>query len=706
MANIRTIEVISPLPGLRFERMTGSETLGRLFEFDVDLLGKDGNLKLSGVLGKPMTVMLSLGEPPLRYFNGLIARCSLLEWTGENFRYRVKLRPWLWLLSRSTNSRIFQAKTYATVTDVLKKIFDEYGGTFDVQGIHPQDYPCPEYLVQYQETDLAFVSRLMEQAGIYYFFRHDPGKDDQPGVHTLVLADGLAHAKVKRYEKIPYFPPNSNRAIDRVHEHIDTWSLGYQVEPGGYAAKEFDFEIPRAPLLSSSHGWKDHPHGDLEVFEYPGRYIDTKQRDAYVIRRRQEEQLGYEVIQGTGNARGITPGYLFALTDYPADDQNKEYLLTGATYTLETTDYASGAGAEHDEFRCSFTGVDAHVIYRTPVTTPKPTVAGPQTAIVVGPKGEEIWTDKYGRVKVQFHWDRLGKSDDKSSCWVRVSQIWAGAKWGAMHIPRIGQEVIVDFLEGDPDRPIITGRVYNGDNMPPYDLTAHQTQSGIKSRSTPNGSPSNFNEIRFEDKKGSEEMYLQAEKDQTTHVKHDRSANVDANDTVTVGGDRTMTVTGNLSVTVKGGGKSPVHSSLDVTGKHHLHASDCIDVDAPNYIKLVVGGSMIHIEPGKITLQAGGKAMIVLDAHVLAQSSDKSQVVLDANALTKSSGGSQVLLDANVLAKSSGGSTVILDSNAALAGTKATVTGKSEAVLSAGAGSVKTDAGGVEAAGPTVKMNS
>jgi type VI secretion system secreted protein VgrG len=274
-----------------------------------------------------------------------------------------------------------------------------------------------------------------------------------------------------------------------------------------------------------------------------------------------------------------------------------------------------------------------------------------------------------------------------------------------MHIPRIHQEVIVDFLEGDPDRPIITGRVYNNDQMPPYDLPDNKTQSGIKSRSTPKGGPTNFNEIRFEDKKGSEELFIQAEKTQTTKVKGSQSISVD--------GDRSVSVGGNLSLTVTGGGKSAVHSTHSVTGKHSLHASDTIEIDAPTHIKLTCGGSFILMEPGKITINAGGNAVVVLDANVLAKANGGAQVLLDANVLAKSNAGSKVVLDANALTQSSGGSQVMLDANALLKaggnvtidGTKIQVTGKAEATVSAGSGSVKASGPGVEISGAMVKVN-
>ena len=317
---------------------------------------------------------------------------------------------------------------------------------------------------------------------------------------------------------------------------------------------------------------------------------------------------------------------------------------------------------------------------------------------MVGPSGDEIYTDKYGRIKVQFDWDRLGNRDEKSSIWVRVAQVWAGKQWGAMHLPRIGHEVIVNFLDGDPDQPIVTGRVYNADNMPPYMLPDNKTQSGIKSRSSKGGAADNFNEIRFEDLKGKDELHIQAEKDMSTLVKHDES--------LSVGGDRSVTVTGNQLVTIKGKGGSSIHSATKVTGKYDLDASDTIHIKAPTSITLECPGSMIEMLPGKITIKAGDGAQIVLDANALTKSNAGAKTLHDANVLHQSVPGAKIVLDANVLAQSVPGSKLVLDASATMEGTaKATVKGSAEGTLTDGGGTVKTSPAGVEASGPKVDIS-
>ncbi len=327
---------------------------------------------------------------------------------------------------------------------------------------------------------------------------------------------------------------------------------------------------------------------------------------------------------------------------------------------------------------------------------------------MVGEEGEEITTDRYGRVKIQFHWDREGKRDQDSSCWVRVAQVWAGQGWGALHIPRIGQEVIVEFLGGDPDRPIITGRVYNADNMPPYALPDNKTQSGIRSRSTKGGGPNNFNEIRFEDKKGSEELHVQAEKDLTAKVKHSRAVDVGADDSLTVGGDQAVTVAGNRATTVKGGGKSQVQSSLEVTGNHHVHATKQIDVVGDGHIRLSCGDSFILIDKDQIRIQSGGKAYVLLEKTVVAKGADRASVLVSDNVVLCGARGGSVVVDDGVTARSSASAMVVVDrnKNITIDGGKVQVSGSEQTTVSGGAGSIKADPGGVEVDGPQIKLNS
>jgi type VI secretion system secreted protein VgrG len=446
-------------------------------------------------------------------------------------------------------------------------------------------YSPREYCVQYRETDFNFVSRLMDEEGIYYYFSHESGK------HDLVLSDAVSsHDKFPGYESIPYHQETG--ATDRSRkDHIHAWSFKQQVQSGFYALTDYDFKKPKAGLLVKSSVTRSHPHAKYELFDYPGRYKEMSDGENFVHIRGEEQQACYERCEGNSNARGLGVGNLFTLTEHPSHHQNREYLVIAADYHLQLDEYSSGGHAGGDEhfFSCSFTTQDRAVPFRPLRNTPKPLVHGAQTAIVVGPSGEEIYVDKYGRVKVQFHWDRYGSNDENSSCWIRVSHPWAGKNWGMIAHPRIGHEVVVEFLEGDPDQPLIVGSVYNNDMMPPYDLPANMTQSGIKSRSSKGGGTANFNEFRFEDKKGSEQVFLHAEKnqdievendethwvghdrtktidhDETTHVKHDRTETVDNNETITIGVNRMESVGSNETIAIGANRTETVGSNETIT---------------------------------------------------------------------------------------------------------------------------------------------
>ncbi|MFC1642402.1 type VI secretion system Vgr family protein [Myxococcota bacterium] len=540
----RTAKVYTTLPEgeLVFFGLTGRETLGRPFEYHVELLSENPDIGLSALLGQPISVTLELPDYTLREFNGVVTHFWYTGVIGRHAVYRAVVRPWLSLLSRRAGSRVFQAKT---VPDVIRQVVQEHGFS-DLEEALSGEYRTFEYLVQYRESDLNFLSRLMELEGIYCFFTHKDGK------HKLVLADSYsAHEPAPGYESVPYFPPQSGERRER--DHIYHLTVRRAICSGTFSARDFNFTRPAEPIANMSRAPLDHAYNEYEVYDYPGQFQDTAEAETLVRIRLEEQQADFEQIEGEGNARGLSCGGLFALTQFPREDQNKEYLIVHAEYEIKVGDYESmGRSDQSPDFRVSFLAMESSRPYRAPRITKRPVVEGPQTALVVGPSGHEIWTDEYGRVRLQFHWDREGTSDENSSCWVRVSQAWAGMNWGSIHIPRIGHEVIVEFLEGDPDRPIITGRVYNADNLPPYALPTHQTQSGIKSRSTKGGTPDNFNEIRFEDKKGEEELYVQAEKNQNTLVKANQSITVGANQTVSVGANQTVSVGANQSIAVEG----------------------------------------------------------------------------------------------------------------------------------------------------------
>jgi type VI secretion system secreted protein VgrG len=609
----RPVEVTTPLGDdvLLFHRMTASEQLGRLFEFELDLLSDEPDIGFDGILGQNVTVRLTLPGERERYFNGYVTRFRQ-EGTLDNYNaYRATLAPWLWFLTRTADCRIFQGQT---VPDIIKRVFKDHGFS-DYEQALSRAYRTWDYCVQYRETDFNFVSRLMEQEGIYYYFKHKKDK------HILVLADSAsAHAPFAGYENLPFYPPDSS--LRRERDHIYDWQINRVIQPGGYVLNDFDFTRPKANLQVKSSIAREHAHAAYEIYDYPGEYLDTGDGEFYARARIEEQQVASEQIQGQGNARGLAAGSLFHLTGYPREDQNREYLVVSATHHLASDAHTSaGSSASVPVYSCTFTALNSRQVFRPARLTPKPIVQGPQTAIIVGPAGDEIYTDEYGRVKVRFHWDRYSPSKETGSCWVRVAQVWAGKQWGGIHIPRIGQEVIVEFLEGDPDHPIITGRFYNNDNMPPYGLPAHATQSGIKSRSADGGTPENYNEFRFEDKKGEEEIYLHAEKDWTVTIENDKHQSVGHDDILSVDNNRTVSVEKSQDEsigenrTLKIGKRSvtQVGDDINITaGKQFtVEASDLVSILGSNQISFESGAASIAVTTsGDITI-TGARVNIV-----------------------------------------------------------------------------------------------
>ena len=554
---IRVTTPPTPKP-LLFERMTGEEELGRAFRYEVDMLCETSELDLEALLGKKMTVTVEhkTGE---RHFNGVCTQFRVLGSTHRYMRYRATLRPELSLLAYSTNCRIFQKKK---VPDILKQLFKDKL-TVDVKLM--RDYRTWEYLVQYRESDFNFVCRMMEQEGIYFFFTHTAD------AHKLVLVDEASSlAEVPSYAKIPFLPPEERGRVKE--EHISSWTSGARIVPGKFTVRDYRFEKPTdmptstvdSQLRRGDGG--PRPGATYEVYDFPGEHSSTDQAREEARNRMLEQEAWYQTTEAIGDTRGLGVGNKFTITNLPRLIQSdKAYVIMKASYDVVGNYYESaGAKEAPDEFKANYTLIDAKTEYRTPRQTPKPIVQGPQTATVVGrktgAKDDELATDEHGRVMVKFHWDRRGDTngpedepedkDKEQSCFIRVSQHWAGTRFGSMFIPRIGQEVIVDFLEGDPDCPIITGRVYNGDNKVPWDLPGNATQSGVLTRSSKGASAANANAIRFEDKKGSEQLWIHAEKNQDIEVEADETHSVGHDRTKTIGNDETVTVKGNRTETV------------------------------------------------------------------------------------------------------------------------------------------------------------
>lgn len=575
-----------------FRQMHAKEELGKPFEYEVVLLSEKDDIDPTQLLGKSMTVSVRMPSgstaSSTRHFNGIVASFTYHGRAEGYSEYRTVLRPWIWLLTRNFDCRIFQQMS---VPAIFEKVCKDTHSFSDYRLSLSEQYRVREYCVQYRESDFAFVSRLLEEEGIFYFVEHEEDK------HTLVLADAnSAFAKVDGNDRIPY------RALGEAQvdlEHIFAWRVEHEVQSGACVLDDYDFTKPRVDLEGRSAATASYTHSDFEVYDYPGLHWETADGETLARIRIEEIQSQYRRFGGAGDHRGLVPGRTFNLVEYPRESENAEYAILSTDAHIESAEIEQHRADAQNKFEVEFTAIDKQVPFRPKRTISKPYVRGPQTAVVVGKSGEEIWTDKYARVKLQFHWDREGRSDENSSCWVRVSQTWAGKNWGGIQIPRIGQEVIVDFLEGDPDRPLVTGRVYNDGLMPPYALPDNQTQSGVKSRSTKNGVPDNFNELRFEDKIGEELVYFHAEKDFERVVENDDVVRIGlekkdpGSQTIEVWKDRTAEIkTGDDGTTVSQG-----NHSIKVT-------AGTSTIEAAQKITLKVGGSTITIEPAKITVSS------------------------------------------------------------------------------------------------------
>lgn len=550
MPNERATVVHTPVGAdvLTFTHLVGRDEISRSFAYTVGFVSKSRDVDPLKMLGGVVSVE---GESdPKRWFSGLVSDFKLTRIEDRLAYYEATVRPWLWFLGNTTDCRIFQNMT---AVEIVEKIFAKYGiAKFEkrLQG----SYPSREYCVQYDESDLDFVQRLFEHEGIFYFFEHDEGK------HTLVLCDAMSKLKpAPGYEKVLYnFEGYGSR---RDVEYITEWIPGSAVRPGAYAHTDYDFEKPGADLMAKSAQPFSHKEASGENYRQPGAHLDVGRGDTIAGIRREELQAVYQRSTAVGTVRGLFSGCKFTLESFPRDDQNAEYLVVSAEYRLFDPGYRTQNEAHSENFKVVLGVAPTKLPYRPPRITPRPIMRGPQTATVVGPSGEEIFTDKYARVKVQFHWDRLGKKDQNSSCFVRVSQTWAGSGWGFIQIPRIGQEVIVDFIEGDPDLPIITGRVYNASEMPPYALPGNATQSGWKSNSSKGGG--GYNELMFEDKAGSELVNFQAQKDHHLLIKHDRNKTVQHDQSDRIDHDAKHSVGHNLDEDV--GNNKTVKIGVDQT---------------------------------------------------------------------------------------------------------------------------------------------
>jgi type VI secretion system secreted protein VgrG len=621
----RSLELATPVgPDILLARsFSCTERISGLYTLEVSACAETadaGSVQANALIGQRCFVRVQAVDDKYRFFHGIVRRMAFTGRDEEFHYFHLELVPFFWRCSQVTNCRIFQNKS---VPEIIEAVLGEYGVKFEnkTSGRHaPWDY-C----VQYRESDFNFLSRLMEQEGIFYFFKQ--GEEFE----TLIFGN-----QTSVNEPCPNDSEFQYRwrlaADDRREDIVSSWEATQELRPGLFSMRDHNFQKPESLFHVSEPGANPVGGSDkLEIYDYPGEFAQLfaepdarlgeiqTEGEAAVKRRMQAEETETKVFTGESTSRSITAGYRFKLADHFKGEYNDDYTLVSVHHHgVQSPGYRSDEEAPIP-YRNSFRCIPWSTLYVPPRSTPKPVVQGPQTAVVVGPAGEEIYVDKYGRVKVQFFWDRVGKFNEKSSCWVRVARFWAGKQWGAIFNPRIGQEVIVGFLEGDPDQPIIVGSVHNASEMPPYTLPDNSTMSTIKSNSSKGGG--GFNEYRFEDKKGDEHIYTHAEKNLHTRVKKDSFTLVTEKNHQIVGKDHMELIKGDASIEVKGdenhkaGGNYLLKAGMDLHGKAgmnmgleggmnvHIKGGMNVVVEAGIGLTLKVGGNFITINPAGVQIQ-------------------------------------------------------------------------------------------------------
>jgi type VI secretion system secreted protein VgrG len=585
---------------LLLEAFAGEEGISTPFRYVLDLLSQDGAVSADDILRTPVVLRVMLSDGSERVLHGLVSRFAQLGRVEELTAYRAEVVPWVWFLSLSSDCRIFQN---LSVLEIVKQIFDDLGySDYEIKCV--KSYPKREYCVQYRESHLDFVSRLLEEEGIFYFFQHSDDK------HVLVLADDNSAFK-------PCAQPAARMASTsdawQEEDVIVSLELEEAICTEAIRLRDYNYLRPTLDLETSISGEEGE-----EQYDYPGRYAEPSEGDRLARLRLEERKAGQTRTTGQGNCRSFESGYRFDLQEHYSREVNTTYVLTSVSHSARAGDYHSWDSAPFD-YKNSFVATPHAVPYRPPLRTPRPLVRGSQTAVVVGPSGEEIWVDKHGRIKIQFHWDRLGQKDENSSCWVRVSTTWAGKGWGFLQIPRIGQEVVVDFLEGDPDLPLVTGSVYNGEQTPPMGLPQGGIKSGMISRSSKGGG--GYNEISVNDTKGKEGMTIHAqynrdtvvENDDTITVNNNRTTTIAVDDTLSVGSNQKIDVGADRSTTIGANENLSVGSNrtVDVGVDDSLSAGANINVSAGATVS-IDGGAEVKVSAPKISLTGQAEVSITV----------------------------------------------------------------------------------------------
>ena len=597
---------------LLLESFSGHEGLSQLFEYHLELVSERADIKALDMLGTNATVTLELpGGQGQRHFNGYISSFSVLGEVrtpafknGSGYKYLASLSPWLWFLTRTATSQVFCDKSYK---DIIEQVLSRWPALKSYRAELDGETEKREFSVQYRESDFNFFSRLAEQAGLYYYFVHENGK------HTLVLVNSAGrHQVTPGLEKLDYKPESRDSAS------VSHWQSSAHIQSGAYAIDDFNPVKPKTALLKVAAKERGHMNAGFEFYDYPGEYTETGWGDKYAKMRIEELHCRFESISCHTEQRTVQAGFKFKLMHHPVAAQNREYLVIGHRFDAVNNLSASSAGAGAS-YSCQMSVIPASTQYRAARQTPKPSIAGPQTAFVAGPAGEEIHTDAMGRIRLRFHWDRYAKGNDTDSCWVRVAQPIAGKGWGSLHLPRIGHEVVVAFLEGDPDRPLVVGSVSNGEAAPPYKLPDNKTRTGLVTRSYKGGNDQ-FNEFRLDDKGGEEQVYLQAQRNLDVRVKKDSFEFVgnEAHRVVTkdlfeklgaahhvdLTGDHNQKIGGSLSFNVTQDTHIKAMKILGDAGQElHLKAGMKLVLEAGMQISIKAGGNFIDIGPAGVTIQ-------------------------------------------------------------------------------------------------------
>jgi len=598
-------------------RLQGDEALSSLYEFRLELKSEEPDIDIQAVMGETCAIECKADLfSSIRYFSGLVIGAAARGQSGKHWLYELRIAPKLWFASRRADFRIFQNLTVQAIADELLQ-----QNAISYEWRLKNNYKTWEYLVQYGETDFAFLSRLFEGEGIYYWFEH--GSDGE----KMVLGDHFsAHEAFAGYDRIPFYPPDAAMAdVD----HYQEWCADREPESGCFKHTDYDFRHPSKDLTTEHNDPRGHLFDQYEIYAYPGNYVEPDDGKNYATARLEALQRNQDTAVFEGNVRGAVPGCRFTLYNHPRADQNRDFLITSAQYEITNSDYEGGPDTEQGRYRVQIGAIPADRQYRPRLRTPRPRTHGAETAVVVGPEGSEIHTDEYGRVKVHFHWDRYGQRDGTDSCWIRVSYPWAGSNFGGIHIPRVGQEVIVDHEHGDPQRPIITGRVYNAQQTAPWELPANKTQSGILTRTSLEGSSDTANALRFEDAKGEEEVWLHAEKDQRIEVENDETHLVGNDRTKTIGNNETTNVASDRTESV--GNNETLNIGVDRT--ETVGGNETLSVGAAHAISVEAGQT--------VTVTAGGQKFTVLEGgQTFGITGDQTFTVIGGNIIYKAATGS------------------------------------------------------------------